>query len=160
MAENPYAYQLKLEAAERARVAWNKANAEYDHSQNPFVNGDRTAQAKFIQQCEAEGTPERKEIALREALPVSLPLFGPLQTQNRTVLHQIGHDGNRRLLDIIKRGQDRQKVLDLVAYEKAEAQRREDARVAERQRVAHDELMRGIKTLPDGRRITMPRARA
>jgi hypothetical protein len=160
LAENPYAHQLKLDAAEASRVRWNKANSEYDHASNPFVSGDRAAQAAFIRACEEDWTPERKEIYLRETAPVSIPLFGPRVTQNRTVIHQIGHDGNNRLLKLILAGQERQKVIDLVEYQKAEAQRHEDAKAAERQRRAHDEVMKGIRRLPDGRTVTLPRARA
>ena len=163
-ASNPYAYQLKLEAAERDRQRWNKAVAEYDHAQNPFVNGDRAQVVEFIRKCEEEGTPEKLEIYKREALPVEIKLFDPIrvhngkviQTKNREVINQIGHDGNKRLLKIIEAGQQRRKALDLIAHQRAEAQRVEDAKTAERQRRAHDEVLKGIRHLPDGRRITMP----
>ena len=168
-AKNPYQYQLRREAEERKREAWNNANESYTaqtHKTNPFCSGDRAALKEFFEAAEADEAPERVEIYQREAKPVEIELFAPTtadpatgiisRAKNREVWIQAGHDNNKKLLRILLAGAQRRKEMLKDEAERAEAQRAEDVQTLQRQRAAHDDVMRGIRHLPDGRVITMP----
>lgn len=149
LAENPYQYTLELEAEERERAACNKADREYDaatHESNPFGKGNRTEANKFVEEMDAAEMPERKAIFQREAIPVTMRLFSPdVRDQNRSAINQIAHDGDRKLLRMIQAGQERRKIIDIAEHQKAEAQRQEDARTAERQRRALEDQKRNVE---------------
>jgi hypothetical protein len=156
-ATNPYLYRMRLETEERERLARNKANAEYDataHEQNPFTKTNRAAQNKFVEEMEEAETPEKTAIYQREAIPVTMRLFSPdVRDQNRTAINQIAHDGDRKLLQIILKGQERRKIINLAEEQQAAAQRAEDARAFERQKQAHDDQRHNVER-KDGRIIT------
>jgi hypothetical protein len=85
---------------------------------------------------------------------MKIGLFGPVQTQNRTVIHAIAHDGNAKLSKIIADGQAIWKANDLIEKQKAEAEHYADMRAAHRQAQALIDAKHNVKRYPDGRIVT------
>jgi hypothetical protein len=149
LGESPVAYALEKEGEELQRERWNGALERYDHTQNAYATG------KGIPEFANSIEPELKPIYRALAQPVTLPLFGAREEQNRTLLTRLNLIGGKTW-KAIAAAQKRELDLRDQEAKRDEAQRHEDALEFERQRRAHEELMAGTKRLPDGRVITMP----
>jgi hypothetical protein len=152
-ATEPATYALEKAEEEARRAKWNFALENYDHSKNAYATG--VGVAEFANSIE----PELKPLYRALAQPVSLPLFGAREEQYRTLLVRLSFIGGKTWA-AIKAAQKRELDLRDQEAKRYEAQRHEDALAFERQRQAHEDLMRGIKHLPDGRTLTLPRQHA
>jgi hypothetical protein len=152
-AQEPFSYAVELAEAEAARERRNQALAAYSesaHKSNVFATGDRDGQREFHRDVETGvRTREAFDLWRSESAPLSLELFG--RAKNKSIRGAIFAKLGPVAWQLIEKGDEREKTLAKIEYDRSEAQRVEDLKAAARQAAALREARIGLTRLPDGR---------